>query len=508
MVVVVLGMALMAVALGMFDYMVEAMRSDLGMRPEDASVALVLPEIGCLLVVFIAGALGGAWGRRRVLVGGALLFAAGGVMIAATPSLAGLVVGRAFEGIGGTVTAIVALAMLSDAFPSGRARALAFGVSAAVVPAVWVVAPFVGAWVTLAGHWRLAALVWVAAGLVTALAALILMPRDPARRHAELVTPLLAGVVLAGVVAAVTSLVIGGRPVLVGGIIATVAGIVALTVAMRRTRAPGLDLRLPFSRPGALALGAILVASIVNLIFFTSLLLQYRYDASPMDIALLLLPLQVAATAGGLAGGPVMARIGVVRAGTLLLLLGAAASLLALLIDPASATWMPVLTICLFAGLDAATSGPLTARVMDLAPRGGDGAASAHRKAAGSIGTAIGGVVASLLVLTSFQATLQDELTARGVPQALASDVAARVADGTKAAEVAGTIDAPPAGVRDLLGPDPQPLSAAQVSTYHDVAILNAITYVLAAAMFMASGGALLRGRRRRRPPSHASPGG
>lgn len=501
-VVVLLGLALMAVALGTFDFMLEAMRVDLGMTTGDAGVALVLPEIGCLLVVFIAGMLGGALGPRRVIAGGALVFAAGGLLVAGTPSLAGLVVGRALEGVGGTFTAIVALALLSDAFPSGRSRALAFGASAAVVPAVWVVAPFVGAWVTMAGSWRIAALMWAAAGIVTALAAYALMPRDPSPRRAELLTPLLGGVVLAGLVTSVTSVGLGGQPLLIGGLIASVAGLVALVPAMRRVRAPGLDLRLPFSRPGALALAAILVANIVNLLFFTSLLLQYRYDADPLEIALLLLPMQLAGTAGGLAGGPVTARVGVVRAGTLLLALGAATSLLALLIDPTSAPWLPVVTICVFAAVDAATTGPLTQRLMDLAPAGSDGAASAHREASASIGAAVGAVIATVIVFASFQANLQGELVARGVPPEQASQVARQVADGGGAAEVAGTISSPPSGIRELMGPDPLPLGTAQVATYHDAAILSAITYGAAAVLFLASGGMRVRrGRWRARRP-------
>lgn len=496
-VVVALGLSLVAFALGTFDYMLEAMRLDLGFSPEDANAALVIPEIGCLMVVFLAGTLGDAMGRRRVLIAGGLAFALGGAMVALAPTLAWVVTGRVLEGVGGALAAIVALAVLSDAYPSGRARAIAFGASAAIVPAVWVVAPLLGAWVTREGNWRIGAAAWVLAGVATAAAARLLMHRDGPPRRAELVTPALAGVVLAAVVAAVTSNVLGGRALLIGAGITALVALAALAVAMRVVRSPGLDLRIPRTGRGALAMLAIVAANTVNLFFFTSLLLQYRYDFDPLAVALILVPLQFAGVVGGLAGGPLMARLGVIPAGALLLAAGAATSLLALLVAPASSPWLVVLTICAFAATDAATTGPMTARVMDLAPRDGEGGAAAHREAAASLGGAVGAVLAGLLIFGGYQSTLQGKLEGRGVTPPVAAEVAAKVTDGAEAAEVARAIDAPPPGIRELMGDDPPALSTSQVSAYHDAALVSAVTYGAAALLFAASGGRPSRRRRR-----------
>lgn len=495
-VVIALGLALVAFALGTFDYMVEAMREDMGFSPEDGNAALVVPEVGCLIVVFLAGAMGDALGRRRVIAAGGLAFAAGGAMVALAPSLAWVSAGRVLEGIGGALTAIVALAVLSDAYPSGRRRSMAFGASAAVVPAVWMMAPLMGAWVSQAGQWRLAAWLWVGAGALTALAAWTILPRDAPARRAELMTPALGGVALAAIVAAVMSQVIGGRPLLLGALATAGVALAALAVAMRRVPSPGLDLRVPRSRAGALALVAIAVANAVNLFVFATLLLQYRYDFDPLVVAMLLLPLQVAGIVGGLAGGALMDRFGTVRAGTLLLVGGAATSLLALVIAPGSAPWVVVATIATFGAIDAGTSAPMTARVMDLAPAGSEGPAAAHREAAASVGGAVGAVLAALIIFGGFQSSLQGELEARGVAAPLAGEVAAQVTDGAGAANVARALDAPPAGIRELEGSDPAALSTSQVSAYHVAGIASAATYAVAAILFAASGSG---GRRRRR---------
>jgi len=487
-------MAMVGMGLSTFDYMLVAMQGDLGFTIDSANAVLLIPELGILALVFVAGTLGDHLGKRRMIAAGAVMFLVGAALVGLAPSLPVVVLGRLFEGGGAITAAIVALALLGETYVQPRQRALAFGASAAVTPAVFVFAPVVGAWLVEQGNWRLVSVAWALVGIAALVAARALLPPDAPPTRPEVVTPLLGGLVLAGVTGSVMSAVLAGPRVWTALAALTAIAGIALVIAMRRVTRPGLDLSLLRSFPGAMSLGAIVVANAANLVAFTFLLLQFRFDYGLLALAVVMVPVQVLGALGGLAGGPLMNRFGVLRTGVATTALTGLAALFVLPLGRDTAAWVVVAGVGLFVMVDAANSGPFTARVMDLAGPGGEGAASAHRQAWRGLGSAIGGVLAGLLVFGTFQTALADNLEQRGVPSPAATQLAAQVRDGAVAADAARAYDAPPPGIVELTRDDPPAIVDAQFDAYRAAGIISGIGYILAAALLAASG------MRRRKP--------
>ncbi len=498
-IVIALAMTMMCVALSTFDYMLVAMQEDLGFAIDSANAVLLIPELGCLALVFLAGTLGDHLGKRRMIAAGAVLFVTGAVLVGTAPSLPVVIVGRVLEGGGAITAAIVALALLGETYVKPRQRSLAFGANAAVAPAVFVIAPLAGAWVVEQMNWRVMGAAWALVGIAALIAALALLPRDPAMTRPEVVTPLLGGLALVGLTGAIMSAALAGPRMMLAFASVTVIAVIALVIAMRTVRRPGLDLRLVRSFPGAMTLSAIVVANTANLVAFTFLLLQFRFDFGLMALAVVMIPVQLLGTLGGLVGGPLMSRFGVLPTGVVTTLLTGLAALFVLPLGAGTAAWVVVAGVGLYVMLDAANTGPFTARVMDLAEPGSEGAAAAHRQAWRAIGSATGGVIAGILVFGTFQTALADNLEQRGVPSATATQLATQVRDGAVAADAARAYDAPPPGIVELTRDDPPAIVDAQFDAYRAAGIISGVGYIVAAALLAASA----MGRRRRRQGAH-----
>ncbi len=120
-------------------------------------------------------------GRKRVIIFGLLVFAAGSLVAAAAPNLGWLIVGRCLQGAG-AVSAVVTALLADLTRDSVRTKAMALvGASIGLMFALsLVLAPALTAWVGLAGLFALtAALALAAVGVIV-----WLVPPEPARRAA------------------------------------------------------------------------------------------------------------------------------------------------------------------------------------------------------------------------------------------------------------------------------------------------------------------------------------
>ena len=495
-IVIALSVAMVTFAISTFDYMLVPMQEEMGFAIDTANAVLLIPEIGGLALVFVAGALGDQLGKRRMIVVGATIFTVGALLICVATSLPVVVIGRVLDGSGAIIATVMALALLGETYVEPRQRSLAFGANAALVPAMWIVAPLLGAWVVENIGWRVVGVGWIVVGIAAIAAALIILPRDHrAKARREMVTPLLGGVVLAGLAGAIMAASLASTTVVLLLVAVAVIAAIALVIAMRTVKEPGLDLRLVRSFRGAASLGSVVIANTADLLFFTTLILQFRFSIETVMLALVMIPVEILGTLGGLASAPLMSRVGVVRAGVIAMLLSGLTALIVIPFDVGTAAWVVVVCAAVFAFFDGATSGPITARVMDLAPPGSEGAAAAHRQAWKAVGTAVGGVLAGLLVFGTFQASLTENLEQRAVPPRVASSLAAEVRDGALAADVARSYDAPPRGVVELTRDSSPTVGAAQLDAFGVAGIITSIGYVAAAGLL-----ALSAVRVRRRP--------
>ena len=475
-----LAMVAAYVTLSSFEFVLVDMQLDLGFSTDDANSLAYTPAAASLLVVFIAGALADRWGPRRLLVIASLLFTMGAVLVGVAPSTTWVTVGRTLDGIGGVTMAIVGLSVINSTVKEPARRARVFGIYAAVTPAVFMFAPPVSALIVESFGWRAGVIPWVILGVCTLLATIAFVPESVPGSGGELVTPLLAGLVLAGIALGMTSLPTS-RDFAMASLAVAASSLAILAVAFRRMSAPSLDLRWCRGRGMYVLLIALAVTSMPNLFFYTNLMLQYRYSVPLVFIALLLIVPQAFAVAGGLLSGPVSARIGPERAAAGALAVSALMCLGTLVVTAQSPIWVPVLALTLSAAPIAFVVGPMTDTLLSRAPEGASGMASSMRKATWTLGGVLGGALIGALSFGAFQTRLTEILEADGVNFDEAILISREIRDGAVVDELAARLSDPIA--REALVAKGPALVEAQSYSFAVMGLLSAGIYLVAAVL-------------------------
>ncbi len=478
-----LAIASASVNLASFQYVFVGMQVELLLSTDTANALAFMPAAASLLVVFVAGSLADRWGPRRLLVIAVALFVLGAVLVSAAPNLAWVLAGRIFDGIGGVTMAIVALSVINSTVTEPGRRAWVFGVYAAVTPATFMLAPAVSALVVQSEGWRFGLIPGIVLGLVTLLLILRYVPAQGGEVTGELLTPLLAGLVLAGIALGITSLPTSKAFSLAAAVVGLVS-LVALVVFMRRIPAPTLNLRWCRGRGMLILLFAVGVTAMPNLFLYTNLLLQYRYIVPLVTIALLLVVPQACAVAGGLLSGPVSARIGPARAATAALLVSAVTSLSTLVVTGDSPIWVPVLALAVSAAPIAFVVGPMTDTLMSRAPAEASGAGSSMRKATWTLGNVLGGAVIGVVAFSAFQSRLAEILNADGMPSPEAQIIAQEIRDGAVVDDLAARITEQ-IPREDLIARGPG-LLEAQSAAFAAMGVLSAALYLAAFGLMLA----------------------
>jgi MFS family permease len=140
--------------------------------------AYMVPFGGFLL---LGGRTGDLVGRRRVLIGGTLVFTVASLGSALAPSAGVMVATRAAEGLAAAFVVPMTFAMLGSVFPAGPARNRAFGIWGGVTAGAATLGLVLGGVLVSAAGWRWIFLVNLPVGAVVAVAALRVLPADRPR---------------------------------------------------------------------------------------------------------------------------------------------------------------------------------------------------------------------------------------------------------------------------------------------------------------------------------------
>src|SRR5919199_5180438 len=124
----------------------------------DASASQQQWIVDAYLLVFsglllAAGSLGDRFGRRKALVGGLLVFAAGSVCAALSDGATALIASRALMGVGGAAIMPTTLSILTNIFPSDE-RPRAIAAWAAVSGIGIALGPITGGWLIEHASWN------------------------------------------------------------------------------------------------------------------------------------------------------------------------------------------------------------------------------------------------------------------------------------------------------------------------------------------------------------------
>lgn len=195
------------------------------------------------------GKMGDLIGRKGLFIGALALFVAGSAACALAPSMEGLVIGRAVQGLGGGGLMVLSQAIVADVVPPRR-RALYLSIMGVAYAVPMLAGPLLGGFFADAVGWRWAFWFDVPLALAAIVIAAVFLPKP--RRTAERAPFDVGGAVT--LVAAVTALTLatlwGGNehawtsPTIIGLLVATAVASALFVLAERRAREPLMALSL------------------------------------------------------------------------------------------------------------------------------------------------------------------------------------------------------------------------------------------------------------------------
>lgn len=393
-------------------------RLDLGLA--DSRLALVTSAYGISFagLLLLGGRLADLYGRRRLLILGLVLFTLASAACAAAPTVLTVVAARFAQGVGAALASPAAMALVSSVItePARRLRALALWGALSGTGAT--LGTLLSGVFAHGGAWRGVFTVLVAVALLCLVGVLRFVPAPPPAGNGRLDVP---GAVLA--TAGLTAIGVGVLEDVPAVLVAGIASLATFVAVEARSAEPLVPLGLLATRPRAVALGSIVLASAAMAagFFFLSLYVQDERGASALATAALFLPYGLALTATGLLSGRLLSRYGVrpvltaglvVAATGLLLLAPLGATVLAGLVV------MPVglglvfssATVLAVHGSPARQAGVVAAvatTATEVGPTAGFALLVALASAAGGYGPALTGAALLFLLLTPAALTLR-----------------------------------------------------------------------------------------------------
>jgi DHA1 family bicyclomycin/chloramphenicol resistance-like MFS transporter len=156
--------------------------------PASVQLTVTLFLAGFAVAQLVHGPLSDRIGRRRVLLGGLLVYVVGGLACWAAPSARLLVAGRVLQALGAGSGPVVGRAVIRDLYePARAARVLGYmGTAMALTP---ILAPIVGGVVHVAFGWRAVYLTLATFGAVFLGLAMLLVPETNRRRDPDALRP-------------------------------------------------------------------------------------------------------------------------------------------------------------------------------------------------------------------------------------------------------------------------------------------------------------------------------
>ena len=371
-----------------------------------------------------AGALGDRYGRRRSLVGGLVVFAAGSALAAFSSGSGVLIAARVVMGLGAAFVMPATLSILNAVFPP-RERPQAIAAWSAVTGAGVVIGPTLGGLLLSHFWWGSVFLINLPLAALALIGVLLTVPEtaEPSRQRFDL----LGVVLIAGSLFALVDAIIEApdRGWTATATLAEIAGgLVALAVFVGwelRTRNPLIDLRVFRNRAFSAAAGSVTVVffALFGSLFVLTQYLQLVLGYSPLSAGVRALPFAIATAALSPVSPLLAKRFGtrvVIPAGMVLMGIG--------LLDFATAgvhTSYPPLAIAVAimgAGMGLVMA-PASNTIMTTVPAHQAGAGSAINDTIREVGGALGVAIVGSLSAAVYRSHLTSLLAGAHVPAAM-----------------------------------------------------------------------------------------
>ncbi|MEU7864351.1 MFS transporter [Nonomuraea sp. NPDC049141] len=267
------------------------------LKPSSTQTLWIIDIYGFLMAGLLVtmGTLGDRIGHRRLLIGGAVVFAVVSLLAANTSDPALMILWRAVLGVAAATQMPATLGLIFATFADARQRGIAVGVWSAGISVGTGLGPVLGGALLEAFSWRAAFLVAVPVMVVVAIGAALLLPdnRNPAASRLDLVSVALTLATLLPIVYGVKELAKDDG--LVPALVSIAAGLAFGTwfvLRQLRLAEPLLDVRLFANRTVSGALGVFLLAATAlgGIYLLFTQYLQLVEGLSPLQAGLWVLP--------------------------------------------------------------------------------------------------------------------------------------------------------------------------------------------------------------------------
>lgn len=357
------------------------------------------------LVLVAGGHLGDAYGRRRLMTIGLIVFVLASAAVGLAPTAGLVVAARLAQGAAAGLLTPQSAGLIQELF-SGAERGRAFGWFGLTVSVASGIGPVLGGGIiALSGDdlgWRLIFLVNVPIGLVALLAVRRLVPvarGDGEREHVDVVGALLLGLTVLCLLFPLIEAESGRRLPLL--LVLAVAPLAWCFVRWERSvrergRSPLLDVgmlaELPTYGSGVL-IGTLYFAGFTGVFLASSVWLQEVRDLSPLESGLLLTPFAIGAAITSTPAGRLVSRAGrvITIAALVVIMIGFVAIALVVPEQGTAALWWTFAPLLFLAGLGGGgvVSPNQTLTLQDVPPSVG-GAAGGALQTGQRIGSALG----------------------------------------------------------------------------------------------------------------------
>ena len=339
-VVVCLGQLMVMLDSTIVNVALPSIQRDLGFTPASLTwvVNSYLIAYGSFLLV--AGRAGDLIGRRKIFLAGVFLFTAASVAAGLSHDMATLIAARFLQGLGGSLSGGVIIALIVTGFPKPVERAQAMSVFTFVIAGGGSLGLLVGGVLTEWVNWHWIFFINLPIGVATVILGALLIEENPGLGLGQGVdvvgAVLITAALMLGVYAIVTAADHGWTSVHTLGFGGASLALVAAFFALQaRLRNPLMPLRILRTRSlaGASAARAFLVAGMFTNFFVGALYLQHVKGFSAFTTGLAFLPttLMLAALSAGITARLMMRfgprnllLVGLVTIGSGLLLLAGA----------------------------------------------------------------------------------------------------------------------------------------------------------------------------------------
>lgn len=371
-----------------------------------------------------AGALGDRFGRRRMLVGGLIVFALGSLAAAFATSAGVLIADRVVMGAGAAFVMPATLSILNAVFPAAE-RPQAIAAWSAVAGVGIVIGPTLGGLLLSHFWWGSVFLINVPLVVVALLFVVALVPEtaDPAQHRLDLGGTVLVALGLVALVDAIIEAPARGwTAALTLGELGAAALLLGTFIWWElRQEAPLLDLRVFGSRLFSAAAGSVAVVffALFGSLFALTQYLQLVHGYSPLAAGIRALPFAGAMLVTSPLSAPLVRRLGsrlVIPAGLVLMSTGFLALSFA---GPATAYGPLGGFVALMGAGMGLVMAPASTTIMASVPARQAGAGSAVNDTVREVGGALGVAVIGSLVASVYAHRLAPQLRSHHAPAAV-----------------------------------------------------------------------------------------